>query len=235
MSAKTGKVTTIEKAALALVRDRDRLLVMRPEAWRGNGAAVTLHLGRFYRVAPLEEPEDAPPFEFDSLALVSRWEVLPLALLREEATTGKPATGRRVRRASSPRKVAAGPRRLKRGRPSADELRAELPEAERGEWFGVAEAAKYSGASRDRIRRAMATGTLAFRTVRGVALVERRGLGKYISAALRKEFGDGSPVEASVNAGADLAGPAPAPATVEEQLAGAPAPADVFGDLEAFA
>lgn len=194
--------TTIDRAIGALIEDRDRKICARPIFWRGSGEALTLHAGNLYRIAPGLEPLDGPPVHLDAAAIVAKWETLEIA-----AVVAEPSAPAKVRR--PPRARPAGEkrqRRGKRGRPSADDLRGELPEGERDAWVGVSEAAALAGASRDRIRRALVTGQLEGRSVRGVMLV---------SAAGARAF-----------ATAPAATPAPAPAETSAAADDQPAPAD---------
>lgn len=173
---KKNKPTTIERAVATLVEDRDRRLCARPIHWRGSAEALLLHAGNLYRVAPGLRPLDGPAHSIDATMIVAKWETLSVVDVLREAEPA-PAEERKPREPREPRKpreatVPRSDRRDRRGRPSAAELRAELPIEERDAWIGVAEAAELAGVSRDRIRRAISAGALAVRTVRNVTFVE---------------------------------------------------------------
>lgn len=170
------KTTTIEKAIAALVEDRDRLLAARPAHWAGSGEGLILHAGNLYRVAPGLDPLiDGPAYHLGAAELVGRWIVSTRDELRAEPAA--PPAAEKVARPKRPKKPALE-RRDRRGRPSAAELRAELPEGERDAWLGVSEAAKAAGVGKDRIRRAIAAGELAVRLVRGVVFVDAKAVGE---------------------------------------------------------
>lgn len=167
-----SKSTTITKAVEALTADTERRLAIRPTYWRGSGEGLVLHGGNLYRVAPGLDPSiEGPAYCLGAAEIACRWDVLPLVEVRVEPTI-EAETPRPRARAKKP----AGDRRERRGRPSAEELRAELPEGERDSWLGVAEAAKAAGIGKDKVRRAVAAGELAVRLVRGVSFVELRAV-----------------------------------------------------------
>jgi len=176
---------TITAAVEALLADVERRFCTRPAHWRGSGEGLVLHGGNLYRLAPGLDPLDGPPYVLGSAELVGRWHVLPVAEVRLE-----PFAEDELPRPRARAKKPAGDRRERRGRPSAEELRAELPESERDSWLGVAEAAKAVGIGKDKVRRAVAAGELAVRLVRGVSFVELRAvreLGKPAAPAITAE------------------------------------------------
>lgn len=65
-------------------------------------------------------------------------------------------------------------RQSRRGRPSAAEIRATLPEAERDQWCGVIDLAREHGVHKDVVRRAVNGGRLVTRQHEGVTLIDRQ-------------------------------------------------------------
>lgn len=198
-----SRLKPIDRAVGDLVEDRDRRLCARPIGWRGSGEALLLHAGNFYRVAPGREPLDHPAHAIDAAMIVSKWETLEVAdVLREtEPSSVEERRPRKARKTTVPR----SDRRDRRGRPSAAELRSELPVEERDAWIGVTEAADLAGVSRDKIRRAIATGALAVRTVRNVTFVEAAVVRGLVVSPSDLETARAAPVPASEPAPAETA------------------------------